>query len=427
MEMLNLIKTALQKNMEYAVGDAVELEVNGVWHAGYISQREEPRVAHFKYDAARFRMYCEPLDLLDPDDAARLRRGPRSAKRANAAAAPAKTKPVAKKPAARKPAARKPPAKARAKKSTATKAKKPAARPAKKKRTATKAKKKPATKAPTAAERARLADIGDRVRSALLDVAGDAPWLEGLALVEFAPCRPETSRRDMGPGRVNLHRAIEHRATWTHEASGASLVVKFNGDHCMTYEQGDDGAWIVGMEEEADMAYSHASGVGCASMFSAIVEIDFEHDGQTHSASVHFMSGDHPREQGMDLSLGFRTDAGAFKRAIRDSLGSEALGLPAGSKRAMSLEHFCACAFGGLVVMDPFASFLHMLRPGAYLDTGSSWRNNDLSRNFAKVARALYYDAEGECRVAAASFVAYPPDIFADPAGAEGARRFHIW
>jgi hypothetical protein len=68
-----------------------------------------------------------------------------------------------------------------------------------------------------------------------------------------------------------------------------------------------------------------------------------------------------------------------------------------------------------------------MLRPGAYLDTGSSWRNNDLSRNFAKVARALYYDAEGECRVAAASFVAYPPDIFADPAGAEGARCFHIW
>ena len=30
--------------MEYAVGDAVELEVNGVWHAGYISQRDEPRV-----------------------------------------------------------------------------------------------------------------------------------------------------------------------------------------------------------------------------------------------------------------------------------------------------------------------------------------------------------------------------------------------
>ena len=412
--------------MEYAVGDPVELEVNGVWHAGYISQREEPRVAHFKYDAARFRMYCEPLDLSDPDDAARLRRGPRSAKRANAAATPAKTKPVAKKPAARKPAARKPPAKARAKKSTATKAK-PAARPAKKKSTATKTKKKPATKAPTAAERARLADIGDRVRSALLGVAGDAPWLEGLALVEFAPCRPETSRRDMGPGRVNLHRGINHRATWTHEASGASLVVKFNGDHCMTYEQGDDGAWIVGMEEEADMAYSHASGVGCASAFSANVDLDFEHDGKTYSAHVHLMSGDHPREQGMDFRLGFRTEAAAFKRAIRDSLGSEALGLPAGSKRAMSLEHFCACAFGGLVVMDPLAGFMHMLRPGAYLDTGSSWRNNDLSRNFAKVARALYYDAEGECRVAAASFVAYPPDIFADPAGAEGESSFHIW
>ena len=204
--MLNLIKVSAhqKKKMDYAVGDAVELEVNGVWHAGYISQREEPRVAHFKYDAARFRMYCEPLDLSDPDDAARLRRGPRSAKRANAAAAPTKTKPVAKKPAARKPAARKPPAKARAKKSTATKAKKPAARPAKNKSTATKAKKKPATKAPTAAERARLADIGDRVRSALLGVAGDAPWLEGLALAEFAPCRPETSRRDMGPGRINL-------------------------------------------------------------------------------------------------------------------------------------------------------------------------------------------------------------------------------
>ena len=408
--------------MEYAVGDAVELEVNGVWHAGYISQREEPRVAHFKYDAARFRMYCEPLDLSDPDDAARLRRGPRSAKRANAAAAPAKTKPVAKKPAARKP-----PAKARAKKSTATKAKKPAARPAKNKSTATKAKKKPATKAPTAAERARLADIGDRVRSALLGVAGDAPWLEGLALAEFAPCRPETSetsRRDMGPGRVNLARSINHRATWTHEASGASLVVKFNGDHCMTYEQGDDGAWIVGMEEEADMAYSHASGVGCASAFSANVDLDFEHDGKTYSAHVHLMSGDHPREQGMDFRLGFRTEAAAFKRAIRDSLGSEALGLPAGSKRAMSLEHFCACAFGGLVVMDPLAGFMHMLRPGAYLDTGY---HSELSRNFAKVARALYYDADGECRVAAASFVAYPPDIFADPAGAEGESSFHIW
>ena len=110
--------------------------MNGVWHAGYISQREEPRVAHFKYDAARFRMYCEPLDLSDPDDAARLRRGPRSAKRANAAAAPTKTKPVAKKPAARKPAARKPPAKARAKKSTATKAKKPAGAAPKRPKTA---------------------------------------------------------------------------------------------------------------------------------------------------------------------------------------------------------------------------------------------------------------------------------------------------
>ena len=106
--------------MDFEVGDPVELDVNGTWYPGYISRRDWAGMAYFKYDASRFRMYCEPLDTSDPDDAARLRRAPRTAKRAaatraKAAEAPATKEPVAK---AKKPAARK--AKAPAKKKTVT-------------------------------------------------------------------------------------------------------------------------------------------------------------------------------------------------------------------------------------------------------------------------------------------------------------------
>ena len=91
--------------------------------------------------------------------------------------------------------------------------------------------------ATAAKEWARLIELiktdaeGEGSTASLAAARGCSPeaLLEGLALAEFAPCRPETSRRDMGgPGRINLYRSIDHRATWMHEASGASLVVKFN-------------------------------------------------------------------------------------------------------------------------------------------------------------------------------------------------------
>ncbi len=60
--------------VQWRVGDSVDYEVNGTWYPGYVA-RSDSKKMYFKYEAAKFKSYEEPIDRASRDDLARLRAG----------------------------------------------------------------------------------------------------------------------------------------------------------------------------------------------------------------------------------------------------------------------------------------------------------------------------------------------------------------
>jgi len=81
--------------VQWRVGDSVDYEVNGTWYPGYVA-RSDSKKLYFKYEAAKFKSYEEPIDRASRDDLARLRAGsgsgpPAAAKKKKPARKPAKS------------------------------------------------------------------------------------------------------------------------------------------------------------------------------------------------------------------------------------------------------------------------------------------------------------------------------------------------
>ena len=230
--------------------------------------------------------------------------------------------------------------------------------------------------------------IQDRILAALRGACADAGWLEGLALVEFAPGEPAVKVAKPAPDRRGMQRSAASRAVWTWGARKAAggqavrLVVDTMTDAGGVYERGDEStAWAPVAATTEDDA---ANGLYVGWTTHVDVKLTVGTKGK-HAFGVTASSGD---AFSLELVGGDRTARAAVHK-VHKVFGT-----------ALGLEHFAACALS-LGCMD-----LH----GDVLAACQSAGNGAL----AEAARALYWDGE-TCRVAADAYVPYPVAMTAGP------------